>query len=768
MNTLYKLIIIFFAYLISLILTSCNQKDQSAQHLWDKEPTLWEIAQTTTVTHQIPKADPQPEGMWNGGTALNVSTKELKMSLWGPPEQLTISVNKTDVWDRRKIFEEPRTLAEIKRRYEKDSFPDKDRWNHYRSWNAYDFPCPKPVGQIILMIPDFSGMGEPTATRQLDDGSVGLTIQNEASKINLDYLAMMTRNIIAVKGRGENLKKSIMLRLYRHQDTGEYGKSISAYGGPEAKALKDYDFKKDGAVAPPLPPESGVEGDYFWIRQKLPAEKTLPEGFEYVLVGCIRGAKYHLETINGVKYLGTPPFLTPEKQKQFDEGYRWRHLFPSYKKLREALGSAATAILEQSDEQDFEAFFTIVTSAEYKNPLPEAIKKLKKASSEGYNSLVQENSDWFRNFYNKREKGRIFQGSVDSTRKKLPEIFSSWTCPYSEYCLPNPAKFQADAVYGYLEQDWAPWHGLPCYNEVYYTHLHAANRADKIVMLNNLVPFWLKACKKNAREVFNLPGAILQHGYLPPIKADEYAHTHSTWEFCMEINAQVLKPLWDRFDYGADEKFLAEVVYPAMRETAIFYSHYVEKGSDGYYHIIPTVSAEHWNWTPRFARNSDSASALSMFRWLLNRTIEAATLLKQDEKLIPGWQAVADNLAPLPTYDTPEGSIFTDVRDVNPLGVEYNWFAGVTPTILADEINLDSDPQKIEMMLHTARMTKGWRNHYVFVLLGDKKGIEVENLINSRSGRIHLFPGIPDSATVGFKALQARGGFEVTSECSKW
>jgi hypothetical protein len=52
-------------------------------------------------------------------------------------------------------------------------------------------------------------------------------------------------------------------------------------------------------------------------------------------------------------------------------------------------------------------------------------------------------------------------------------------------------------------------------------------------------------------------------------------------------------------------------------------------------------------------------------------------------------------------------------------------------------------------------------------LLGDKKGLEVENLINSRSGRIHLFPGIPDSATVGFKGLQARGGFEVTSECIK-
>jgi hypothetical protein len=31
---------------------------------------------------------------------------------------------------------------------------------------------------------------------------------------------------------------------------------------------------------------------------------------------------------------------------------------------------------------------------------------------------------------------------------------------------------------------------------------------------------WLAACKKNARDVFALPGGLIQHGYLPPVKAD--------------------------------------------------------------------------------------------------------------------------------------------------------------------------------------------------------------------------------------------------------
>ncbi|MFC1738271.1 hypothetical protein ACFL1G_04370 [Planctomycetota bacterium] len=42
---------------------------------------------------------------------------------------------------------------------------------------------------------------------------------------------------------------------------------------------------------------------------------------------------------------------------------------------------------------------------------------------------------------------------------------------------------------------------------------------------------------------------------------------------------------------------------------------------------------------------------------------------------------------------------------------------------------------------------------------------EPERLLNSRSGRIHLFPCVQDSATVAFKDFQARNGFLVSAEC---
>ncbi|MFH1740178.1 MAG: hypothetical protein ABIH23_14310, partial [bacterium] len=183
------------------------------------------------------------------------------------------------------------------------------------------------------------------------------------------------------------------------------------------------------------------------------------------------------------------------------------------------------------------------------------------------------------------------------------------------------------------------------------------------------------------------------------------------------------------------------------------------------YHVFPTVSAEHWGWTKNFERNRDSASALCMFKWLLNTTAEASELLGRDADLRVKWREVAKKLAPYPTFETPEGPVFTDVRGVDPIGVEYNWFAGITPTLLADEINLDSDPGEKELMLRTARLVKGWAVNSVAPLLGTEKGLEPEQLINSRSGRIYLFPAIPPDATVAFRDMQTRGGSEVSSEC---
>ena len=749
----------------------------TSERLWDREPTLWEAARAVTISRPAPATDPQPEGTWVEASAVNLSTRRLKVGLWGPTQRPTLSLGKTDVWDRRRYSEPPLTLAEIKDRMAKGVVMPSNRADHYRSWAAYDFPCTKPVGQVIVLCPDLEGAKQPVAVTHCDDATTTLEIVKGNAMARLTYLMMMTRNLIAVDADFQGLRNALSVRLYRHRDIN--GRDTSIFGAlnsveprrhqslPTPSALKGYDYSrdKDPDHGPLDPPTSGCDGKYFWIRQRLPAERTFPQGFEYVMAGIVVGSAADIETVEGQRGLGTPPDLNL-KQKELVAGRKpmW-HAMPNYEPIRRATGAAATATLPRKENHHFTFLVATVTSAESTNPLEEAKRRLAKAEAEGFAALRAENAAWYRALYERREKGRIFRGNAEFAKSQVPDAFHSWTLAHHDACDPDPTRYEAAVSYNYLEQDWDPFHGLPCYNELFFTSEHVRNRSDRLSYYYKLVNFWLPACMKNAREVFGLPGAALLHGYLPPIIPGEYAHCSATWEFCMEIPAQVIKCLWDCFDYGGDERFLADVVYPGLRETAIFYSHYVTPADDGAYHVIPTVSAEHWGWTPKFERNRDSTSALCMFKWLLERAATASDILGCDADLRARWRETAARLAPCPTYETPEGLVFTDVAGVDPIGVEYNWFGGAYPCELADEINLDSSPDQRKMMLRTARLVKGWNVKNIAPLLAAEKGIKPEQLINSRSGRIHLFPAIPEGATVAFRDMQARGGFEVSAEC---
>jgi hypothetical protein len=338
-------------------------------------------------------------------------------------------------------------------------------------------------------------------------------------------------------------------------------------------------------------------------------------------------------------------------------------------------------------------------------------------------------------------------------------------------------QYESDAVYVWLEQDWANWHGMPCFNEQFFTHTHVRNQSERLLYYYNILELWWPACRQNAREMFGMPGAAIAHGYLPPIRPDRYYHSHSQWEFSMEYSAQMIKTLWERYDYGGTEEMLKEI-YPKLRDVAEFYSAYVTFGDDGYYHIKPTVVAEFYGWTQNMSRNYDTTSALCMFKWQLTTTAQAAKKLGVDSKLQKKWLHIAETLMPYPTFETPEGPVFSDLPGTNPTIIKtYNWYPGFYPTILADEITLDSPINMRKMMIRTAKSVDAWLYDMVLILMGiddDYTGYQgflhvssefySERLLNSRGGRIHLWPAIKSEPTIAFKDFQARGGFEVSAQ----
>jgi len=119
------------------------------------------------------------------------------------------------------------------------------------------------------------------------------------------------------------------------------------YTKPEAEADRAFNGPID-------PPTSGKDGRYFWIRQKMPAEKTFPEGFEYVLMGVVAGpGAVKLEAVEGQTGLGTPPPnpLMP-----------WDWFDAPRPPIAEAPGAAATATFMPGADGKIETFVTIVTT----------------------------------------------------------------------------------------------------------------------------------------------------------------------------------------------------------------------------------------------------------------------------------------------------------------------------------------------------------------------------------------------------------------------
>jgi hypothetical protein len=766
-----------------------------------------------TLNRPVPPGDPQGERMWavaGMGTAPNLSTPRLKVTLWGPPDQLTLSLGKPDVWDRR-IVEEPVTSVEdLRRTFAMGEVP---KMTYYPGWNAHDFPCPKPVGQVILLCADLAGAPAPEAVTHCADGSTDVALRQGQARARLTYVPLMDENVIAIEAEYEGLRVPPSVRLYRHRDTCIPGTRHGGVNSAAPEPYKDFDYDRHGPIAVIDPPSSGQDGECFWIRQVLPADKTFPNGFAFVLAARVLGAAPVLTTLDGQTGLGTPPFLNPAQQYLLDNKQgNWRSL-PDYQKVRAAPGSAATATLPGGGAAArFTVLVTVVTQAETEDPLAAAKARLAAAAARGFQELRAGDAAWFNAHYERREQGRIFRGSAEFARAQIPEIYRSWRNQHhSSACLTDPSRYEADTTYAWLEVDWANWHGIPCYNELFFTHAHVRNRSDRLSYFYNLLDFWWPASQQNARECLCTPGAAMLHGYLPPIKPDRYYHCYTVWEFCLEIPAQVLKVLWDCYDYGGNEAMLAAQVYPKLRDVAECYRHYVTPGADGRLHIVPTVVAEYYPWNENMSRQRDTTSALCMFRWMFQTAAEAAGRLGVDPELRTAWRRAAERLAPYPMFQTPEGPIYSDIPGweenrvyTNPPVVDsYNYFPGYYPCLLADEVNLDSPPRARETMLRTARLVRGWLREVVPILLGVRgakvdispwaellglpkgsrvplstwtsamewTGMEREDdvapdaLLNSRGGRMHLFPAVESGATVAFRDFQARGGFLVSAEC---
>ncbi len=685
---------------------------------------------------------------------IRIRNGDIGMMLWGPHNRPTFSIGKADVWDRRFYgHKEPViTLADLKEYAKTGDFPDPG----YQTYCAYDFPGPKPVGQLIIGLP---GTEDQWAAEMKQEGPGVLMLTatrlgtRGEQRLDLRIYVHAARNLIVIEGDTHKGLEGLWFRLYRHQDTCVLGKVDPTLGTRVSEA---YDYSQDEGHGPIDPPTSGHEKDLGWVTQVFPAELTFPQGFRYTFAALTSVEGMRVESVQGQRGLGTPAFT----DREWEEGETWHRgdwrVLTHYRPINNASGAAATFHLPRIDGR-FQILATVVTTTETSDTLALARSRLQAALPESPAERLAAHQAATKNprypFLTRKPGG--YYGDIP---------LCGAMGDASEFCC----------------QDTTGWHGDFHFDEQQYGRSYfISNRIEQLEPYFQLVEKLVPLGQKNARQVYDCPGTMFAIVHYP-IRTDGVVHTTVVWEQIMEITALTMKPLWEHYLYTGNEEFLRSRGYPVLREGARFYAAYVTPEEDGYYHVVPTCSPEHWGLTKDFERNKDSQSALSLIKYHLHAAAQAAEVLGEDKEEREIWAHIAAHMAPYPTYETPDGPIFADVLGAPP--ITYNIPVPLTAIWWGDQITPESPPDVLAIARRTiekidARQRQG-NVDLCSCLLGDYPGrvMGVEGLLQSRGGWdmvkkrggwIRVFPAVPDNYTGSFSNYLAIGAFEVSAACKE-
>ncbi len=803
------------------------------EQVFAKEKTLKEMAREKTFTRDICPHHPGGMGGPIMGGYPRMMTPTTKAALWGGPENLTLSLLKTDVIDRRYVDKDHFTLQDLEEaafsEHNRDlnDMPlagmtrppfaalhkDGGRYNHALWSEVYPFPCQKPVGQIILKAESMKGAKQPGAVQHMKDATVTVHADKDARTLDVRYVMGMCRNITVLDVDYANLETAPEFRLYRNLDQGHrryedadgnYIPYIVYRPADVSKPLEYYDFEADKDINGHFePPTTGQDGRFFWVHQVFPKEGTFPEGFRYVMMGMVSGAEAEISEHALAKGLGSMPHIPRDNQgmlmvpgiRTMTHPEMFETMNVNYSYVSGAPGVAAGASLKSLCGHG-RLYVAIVTVNETLDYMEKAKELLLEAERLGFEGIAGENRAWFDALYEKRESGRLLLGKSADDKKVtadllFDEVYQSWTSGHMGYCNPDPARYEGSASYACYDVDTQSWHSLPCYNELFTEGKYfMRNQYEPKVQWPKLITVWHETLKEKARVKFGLPGMCMAHGYLPAARQSPWYMENNCLDFTMEVPGQIMKVIWNFWDYTGDEAFLRETAYPILKDLAIFYEAFARRGWDGkQFNLSPTVETESYGISYQLKYTRNNPGALTLFRWVLKAASEAANHLGADADLIPGWLEVADRLAPYPKFTVGSGEIIGGNEMAFPRFTrgDHFMFTGYYPVNLADEINLDSPQELKDMMTRTADVLCAARNWEPYILTGASRDhipckygqgairitdyatltrdiIEApERLMNSRSGRIHLFPAVPDWTVAAFRDFLARGGFSVSA-----
>lgn len=789
--------------------------------------------------------------------ALIIGNGDINALVWTEQGAVVMTLTKNDVWDARLDTKNDPPLPTLTRIKELGKvggpigdpiLPEGVKWTGPDSYHSHAYPCPRACARVRLSLKppvpcwrQIRAEGQHNAWERRGNVTV-MSIKGRAGASNGyafnpltfstdDYARLRVklsgsenaRYFVDVMGAGGDI---ILNSKWMETPTQSAERVFDLPAGKKVSHVILYTWTEDGAMA-----ENRFESVTFEGRAgTLPVDlnvsvpptsaATLNLRRAFVQVDGTADGPPHVEVRaladRNVFLIQSPanaellPIESPEipaATRGETNGVAWVHqVIPGDLDWQ---GMSFAVALAQREAQTAVA---IATSRESKDVVTDAVELARSTAEAKAAQLIQRHEEEWNRFWSR--------SGIQMEDELLQRTW--YRSLYFLRCVSKPGVI-CPGLFAGLVNDTPAWHGdyHTNYNiQQTFWAAYAANHPELAEPYDRLIREYLPRAQWLARQIFSTQGAYYPHvlfAYEPPDPAACKSaigrqYIHHTWGMTLGVSGFTVQPLWWHYKYAPDRKFLEKTVYPPLREVALFYTEFVEQcEGDDKVILGPTVSPEHWGWTPRLERNRNCAFDIAYMRFTLEAAIEAAQTLERDAVLVERFRSALKRLPPYPLQGDPP--IVVDVEGAPP--IEYNISVPANPVFPADVITWQSPKEERELFARTvvglrwngnnamvmlaiarARLSMAktqewlreevqqrlrpnaaltlnrWKPHHPFNDFGhytEQFGAAMavsELLLQSVGDVIRLFPALSPGCRASFVNLRTQGGFLVTASGS--
>jgi hypothetical protein len=788
--------------------------------------------------------------------SLILGNGDINALVWTEQGALMLMLTKNDVWDARlDAAKDPPlpTLARIKElgraggKISDPILPEGVTWSGPDSYHSHAYPCPRACAKLRIG----RGTGKPGWQRIRAEGQhnaleqrgnvtvMSIRGRKEASNgYAFGPMAVSTDDYSRLRVR---LSGTANARFYvdvmgpdnrgifgsgwKESPTQAEERTFNLPSGQKAARIILYTWTEDGALAEnrfesvafegragslPVdlrivaPPTSAARLD---VRRAVAEVAGAPDGPPRAEVRALANRNaFLIRTDAAAELLSLASADLPAVTQGDKDRVRWRR--QDIPGDLDWPGMSFAVALASRGEQTAVA---IVTSRESRNVVSDAVALARSTARAQMVSLVNRHEQEWERFWSR--------SGIEIGDSLLQQTW--YRSLYFLRCVSRPGAI-CPGLFASLVNDHPAWHGdyHTNYNiQQTFWAAYAANHAELAEPYDRLIREYLPRAQWLAGKVFSMRGAYYPHvlfAYEPPNPAkcrsiNGRQYIHHTWGLTLGVTGFTVQPVWWHYKYEPSRRFLEQVAYPLMRETARFYAEFIGHCEGGDKVVLsPSVSPEHHGWTPRLARNRNCAFDIAMARFTLAAAIEGAETLKRDAGLVAQWKQAMKRLPDYPLHRDGE-PVVVDVEGAPP--INYNISVPATPVFPCDVVTWQSPAAERELFARTIEKMKWngnnaavmlavararlsmpaslewlraeveartrpngtltlnrWKPHHTFNDFGHYTeqfgaGMAVSELVLQSVGDIiRVFPAWPNEKDAKFTNLRAQGGFFVSAE----